>query len=134
MTMGDQIPVIDENPLATCGCRKFHLDAIGDHLCTCTPHSGAKKAHDWTVDQLDDLFRTTHHTKTQHVTKNRGRHCGDLELVSYRPNETGPVPLVLDLHIDHDRFGSSSDPSLNGHLHYPKQQSTERSLLYVFYS
>jgi hypothetical protein len=27
--------------------------------------------------------------------------------------------LVLDLHIDHDRFGNSSDPSLNGHLHYP---------------
>ena len=32
---------------------------------------------------------------------------------------TGPVPLVLDLHITHDRFGSRSDPSLNGHLHYP---------------
>jgi hypothetical protein len=31
----------------------------------------------------------------------------------------GPVPLVLDLRIAHDRFGSSSDPSLNGHLHYP---------------
>ncbi len=31
----------------------------------------------------------------------------------------GPVPLVLDLHITHDRFVSSSDPSLNGHLHYP---------------
>jgi hypothetical protein len=29
------------------------------------------------------------------------------------------VPLVLDLRIAHDRFGSSSDPSLNGHLHYP---------------
>ncbi len=33
------------------------------------------------------------------------------------------VPLVLDLLITHDRFGSSSDPSLNlglnGHLHYP---------------
>jgi hypothetical protein len=27
--------------------------------------------------------------------------------------------LMLDLHIDHDRFGSSSDPSLNGRLHYP---------------
>jgi hypothetical protein len=27
--------------------------------------------------------------------------------------------LVLDLRISHDRFGSSSDPSLNGHLHYP---------------
>ena len=29
------------------------------------------------------------------------------------------MPLVLDLRIAHDRFGSSSDPSLNGHLHYP---------------
>ena len=26
---------------------------------------------------------------------------------------------VLDLRITHDRFGGSSDPSLNGHLHYP---------------
>jgi hypothetical protein len=34
-------------------------------------------------------------------------------------NAAGPVPLVQDLRIDHDRFGSSSDPSLNGHLHYP---------------
>jgi hypothetical protein len=31
----------------------------------------------------------------------------------------GPVPLVLDLRIAHDRFESSSDPSINGHLHYP---------------
>jgi hypothetical protein len=29
------------------------------------------------------------------------------------------VSWLLDLHIDHDRFGSSSDPSLNGPLHYP---------------
>jgi hypothetical protein len=34
-------------------------------------------------------------------------------------NKMGPVTLVLDLHICHDRFGSNSDPSLNGHLHYP---------------
>ena len=26
---------------------------------------------------------------------------------------------MLDLHIAHERFGSSSDPSINGHLHYP---------------
>ncbi len=32
-----------------------------------------------------------------------------------------PVLLVLDLRIDHDRFGSSSYPSLNGHLPYPNQ-------------
>jgi hypothetical protein len=29
------------------------------------------------------------------------------------------VTLVLDLRITHDRFGSSSDLNLNGHLHYP---------------
>jgi hypothetical protein len=59
MTMGAQIPVIVEKPLAACGCRKFYLDATGDHLCTCATHSGAKKAHDWVVDQLTDLFRNT---------------------------------------------------------------------------
>ncbi len=41
--------------------------------------------------------------------KSRGRHCGNIQ----------PVSLVLDLHIDHDRFGSNSDPNLNRHLHYP---------------
>jgi hypothetical protein len=29
------------------------------------------------------------------------------------------VPLVLDLRIAHDRFGSSSNPDLNGKLHWP---------------
>ena len=33
-------------------------------------------------------------------------------------NVEGPVSLVLDLRIAHDRFGSSSDPSINDHLHY----------------
>ena len=92
---------------------------MGDHLCTCTAHSGAKKAHDWAVDQLADLFRTTHRVKTQQVVKSRGQHCGDIELAGYLANAAGPVPLVLDLRIAHDRFGSSSDPTLNGRLHYP---------------
>jgi len=118
-SMGAQIPVIAEKPLATCGCRKFQLDPLGDHLNTCTAHSGAKKAHDWMVDQLADLFRTTHKVRTQQVVKSRGQHCGDMELAGYLANEAGPVPLVLDLRIAHDRVGSSADPSLNGHLKYP---------------
>jgi hypothetical protein len=40
-------------------------------------------------------------------------------LTGYLANESGPVSLVLDLHITQDKFGSSSDPNLNGHLHYP---------------
>ena len=82
----------------------------------CTAHSGAKKAHDWMVDQVADLFRTTHKSKTQQVVKSRGHHCGDIELAGYLVNEAGPVPLVLDLRIAHDRVGSSADPTLNGHL------------------
>jgi hypothetical protein len=39
--------------------------------------------------------------------------------VGYLVNETGPVSLVLDLPIAHDRVGSSVDPTLNGHLKYP---------------
>jgi hypothetical protein len=101
-SMGAQIPVIAEKPLAACGCRKFQLDALGDHLCTCTAHSGAKKAHDWAVYQLADL--------SQQVVKNRGQHCGDIELAGYLANAAGPVPVVLDLRIAHDRFGSSSNP------------------------
>jgi hypothetical protein len=69
---------------------EIQIDALGDHLCTCITHSGAKKAHDWVVDQLADLFHTTHTVKTQNVTKNRGRHCGNVELTSYLANAQDP--------------------------------------------
>ena len=39
--------------------------------------------------------------------------------MGYLANAAGPVPLVLDLRIAHDRFGSSSNPNLNGKLHWP---------------
>ena len=124
--MDVQIPAITEKPVAACGCRKFQIDCLGDHLCTCTTHSGAKKEHDWTVDQIADLFRTTHKVKTQQVVKIRGQHCGDIELAGYLANAAGPVPLVLDLRLAHERWGSSADPNLNGNLHYPNDK--DRSL------
>jgi hypothetical protein len=117
--MDTQIPVMVEKPLATCGWKKFQLDPLGDHLNTCTTHSGTKKTHDWMVDQFVDLFLTTHKVKTQQVVKSRGQHCGDIELVGYLDNEMVPVTLVLDLRISHDRVGSSTDPNLNGLLKYP---------------
>ena len=39
--------------------------------------------------------------------------------MGYLTNTAGPVPLVLDLRVTHDRVGSSADPALNGHLRYP---------------
>ena len=46
--------------------------------------------------------------------------------IGYLSNTSGPVPLVMDLRITHDRWGSRSDPSINGHLHYPND--IDRSL------
>jgi hypothetical protein len=64
--MGAQIPVIEEKPLTTSGYRKFQLDPLADHLNTCTAHSGAKKTHDWMVDQVVTFFakriRSKHNT------------------------------------------------------------------------
>jgi len=54
---------------------------------------GVKKAHDWVVDQLSDLFRATHRVRTQQVVKIRGHHCGDIELsgIPDEYNRTSPV-------------------------------------------
>ncbi len=69
-----------------------------------------------------------HNTQGENATghQSRGQHCGDIELAGYLANAAGPVPLVLDLRIAHDCFGSSSDPSFNGNLHYPN--NIDRSL------
>jgi hypothetical protein len=53
------------------------------------------------------------------------KYCEDIDLSDYLPNTVGPVPLVMDLLIVHDRFGSSSNLK-NGHLHYPND--IDRSL------
>jgi hypothetical protein len=95
--MGAQIPMLTEKPLVNYGCKKFKVDSLRDHLSTCTAHSGVKKAHDWVVGQLADLFRTTHTAKTQQVVRSRGHHCGDVELVGYLENTGDPMSLVLDL-------------------------------------
>ena len=81
--------------------------------------SGVKMAHDWAVEQLADLFRTTQRVKTQQVAKSWGQRCGVIELAPYLSNATGPVLLVMDLCITHKRWGSSSNPSLHDHSHYP---------------
>ena len=88
----------------TCGTRVASLD---------------RKSHDWVVDQIADFFRRTHKVKTEQVARSRGQRCGEIELDGYLENVTGPVSLVLDLRITHDRFGSDSDPSIYDHLHYP---------------
>ena len=64
-------------------CNNFFVDALGDHVCTCTAHSGAKKTHDWAVTQLADLFRTTTKFTSFNVSHSRGQRCGDIELTAF---------------------------------------------------
>jgi hypothetical protein len=49
-----------------------------------------------------------------------------MELDGYLTNAAGQVSLVVELRMVHDRWGSSSDPTLNGNLHYPND--VDRSL------
>jgi hypothetical protein len=51
-----------------------------------------------------------------------------MELASYLANAAGPVRVVLDLRIAHERWGSSSNPSLHGQLHYPSPADIDRTL------
>jgi hypothetical protein len=64
-------------------------------------------------------FASSIHNK-QLATADRSRvqPCGDIELSGYLANAAGPVPLVLDLRISHECWGSRSDPTLHGNLHY----------------
>ena len=72
-TLGLEVPVLSSLPChhnlpaAKCGCKKFLLDVHGDHISTCTAHSGATKAHDWMVGRLGPRFRTAGHgVRTQY--------------------------------------------------------------------
>jgi hypothetical protein len=93
MTMGTQIPIIVEKPLAACGCRKFQLDTMEDHLCTCTTHSGAKKAHDWTtlnghLHYPNDIDKSLHETATDKIRKYRA---------GYNHNPPSSVSFMSDI-------------------------------------
>ncbi len=42
-SVGAQIPLLAEIPFSSSGSRKFQIDSLGDHLFTCTVHSGVKR-------------------------------------------------------------------------------------------
>ena len=128
-SIGFPVPLITALPNVTCGCRRFALDSFGDHVSTCESHSGASKAHDWAVDQFAPILRSGGHSvKCQYkVAPSEGKKRGDLEIVGYLRDATGPRNLVIDLNITHDRHGrSTSNPHTNGHLTHP--DSVDRPL------
>jgi len=94
MYVGAQTSAIAKLPPSACGCKKFALGALGDHVSTCTAGPlGSQEGPCWAVEQIANLFRTTHEVKTLQVAKSRGQRCGDIEFAA------GLVSLVLDLRI-----------------------------------
>ena len=110
--------------------QKFSLDVLGDHVSTCTSHSGAKKSYDWSVEQLPDLLLTTHRVKTQQVAKSRGQWCGDIELASYLSKSVGSVSLVLDLCITYERWGSSSKAKVHVRVNRQSWKQASHQILW----
>ena len=46
---------------------------------------------------------TDTYAKTHQVVKSQGLRCGDIELAAYLTDTVGPVNLVLELRIAHER-------------------------------
>ena len=59
--------------LVPCGCQKFVLMFLDNMLAPVLPIPEPKKTHDWSVEQLADLLRTTHRVKTQQVARSRNQ-------------------------------------------------------------
>jgi hypothetical protein len=124
-TVGPQILSIEEILLSTCGSKKFALDALGDHVITCTVHSGTKKSHDWSVEQTTDLFRTRHKVKTpERLHRCLGSGVSDVVtsiLLSIWLTWQGRSQChwCWNYVLISGRWGSRSNLSLNGQLYYP---------------
>ncbi len=51
-----------------------------------------------------------------------------MELAAYLADAAGLVILGMDLRIAHERWGSSSNPKLNGKLQHPLPDDIEKPL------
>jgi len=86
--------------------------------------SGAKNAHDLAAEQLAVIFRTTTKVKTQQS----GSGVRGAQRAAFLADAAGPDNLVQDMCIAHERWGSSSNPLLNGHVHYPLPADIDKPL------
>jgi hypothetical protein len=84
-----------ELPPSPCGCKTFALDAIGDHVSTSTDQSGAKKTHDWAVQQRFISHNTSGKDSTDLFI--RGQGCSRLDYPAdqcVKQRRFGHVPLL----------------------------------------
>ena len=70
------------------------MDEICDSYSCCIAQS--KKAHNWALEHLAELFRTTAKVnKTYWVAGSLCQRCGEFELAAYLADASGPVPLII---------------------------------------
>ena len=64
----------------------------------------------------------------QHCCHSGAAQAYDSDLSAYLAGAAGRVNLVMDLRIAHDRWGSCSNPMLNGKLHHPLPVDIDKPL------
>ncbi len=107
---------------------RFHIRTSYNPTPSPRPRSPRSRTH--TIGRLTKYLTYF----APRISRNRGQKCGDMEFPGYLTNATGPVSLVLDLPIVHDRWGSSSDPTLNGNLYYPNDIDRSLNELLMIYN
>ena len=100
-------------PPSSSGCK----NVIHDILASCLPLHGSLGGQEGSrLGCRATRGSVPHNYKSG---KDCGQLCGDIERVDFLADVVGPVILVLDLRISHERLGISSNPALNRKLHYP---------------
>jgi hypothetical protein len=108
-SIGDQIPVITEKPIATCGCRKFQLDPLGDHLNTATTiwssgssQGDAQSSHTWMcpIAASSSLFNIVFQTFLLAFSQLfLSPICIFVPILGVSPSKGPQVPFTTPLHI-----------------------------------
>ena len=117
--MGVPIPHLVELSHHECPCKRFAIDALGDHLHTCTQHAGATSgAHEHILTALQRLFtKAGYRTDRKHVPHSRGLKKADLLIKEFQLQ--GVRDVIIDVTCRHEFHGSCANLERNGEPSHP---------------
>ena len=116
--LGLPIPHLCKFQHHACPCKRFAIDAFGDHLHTCSQHAGATTgtgAHEHILTALQKIFtKAGFKTDRKQVPNSRGLKKADLLIKNFLLE--GIHDVIIDVTLRHEFHGSSAHPERNGEL------------------
>jgi hypothetical protein len=115
--LGLPIPHLLEFTHHACTCDRFAIDEYGDHLHSCTQHTGATTgAHEHILTAVQRLFiQAGYTTERKNVPHSRGMRKADLHVKDFRIDG---IWDVTDVTLRGEFHGSCNDPARNGKASY----------------